>query len=93
TQAGSLGVFFVVATYSPTLSDEIDIQAGDQVEILVEYDDGWCQGINLSRGHAKGVFPKHCVSSTAPNIGPSLLIDNSSNFNKNAMKRVSSMYI
>jgi hypothetical protein len=57
----SLGVYTVVATYSPTLSDEIDIQIGDQVEVLVEYDDGWCQGINLSRNNAKGVFPKHCL--------------------------------
>jgi hypothetical protein len=61
TQAGSVGVFYVGATYTPTLSDEIDIQTGDQVEVLVEYDDGWCQGINLSRGNAKGVFPKHCI--------------------------------
>ena len=57
----SLGVYTVAATYSPTLSDEIDIQIGDQVEVLVEYDDGWCQGINLSRNNAKGVFPKHCL--------------------------------
>lgn len=60
-----LGVHAVVATYSPTLSDEIDIQVGDQVQVLVEYDDGWCQGINLSRGHAKGVFPKHCLDYSA----------------------------
>ncbi|KAI9243363.1 hypothetical protein BDA99DRAFT_426459, partial [Phascolomyces articulosus] len=57
----SLGVFPVVSTYTPTLSDELDIQPGDRVEVLTEYDDGWCQGINLSRGNCKGVFPKHCV--------------------------------
>jgi hypothetical protein len=81
TQAGSLGVFFVVATYTPTLSDEIDIQLGDQVELLVEYDDGWCQGINLTRGHAKGVFPKHCIENE------------SGGTNVDRIKRVSSMYI
>ncbi|KAL0086992.1 hypothetical protein F4703DRAFT_1849863 [Phycomyces blakesleeanus] len=57
----SLGIFAVTTTYTPTLSDEIDIQPGDQVEVLTEYDDGWCQGINLSRGNARGVFPKHCI--------------------------------
>jgi hypothetical protein len=85
TQSGSLGVYFVVATYSPTLSDEVDIQTGDQVEVLVEYDDGWCQGINLTRGNAKGVFPKHCIES-----------DNSAQSNNgdgDSNKRVSSMYM
>lgn len=81
TQPGSLGVFTVIATYSPTLSDEVDIQAGDQVEVLVEYDDGWCQGINLSRGNAKGVFPKHCTNYGSNNT-PSI----------HSAKRVSSMY-
>lgn len=85
TQAGSVGVFHVAATYTPTLSDEIDIQTGDQVEVLVEYDDGWCQGINLSRGNAKGVFPKHCIDYAS---GVS-----SSGGNIDRSKRVSSMYI
>ncbi|KAK4512320.1 uncharacterized protein ATC70_003018 [Mucor velutinosus] len=85
TQAGSVGVFYVAATYTPTLSDEIDIQTGDQVEILVEYDDGWCQGINLSRGNTKGVFPKHCVEYPTSESTASSDIDR--------VKRVSSMYI
>lgn len=72
----SLGVFTVISTYTPTLSDEIDIQPGDRVEILIQYDDGWCQGINLSRGNVKGVFPRHCVSEQS----------------ETATKRVSSMY-
>ncbi|KAI8878440.1 hypothetical protein K501DRAFT_246870 [Backusella circina FSU 941] len=84
TQAGSLGVFFVVGTYSPTLSDEIDIQLNDQVELLVEYDDGWCQGINLTRGHAKGVFPRHCIENG----------NNGANGGDvDRLKRVSSMYM
>ncbi|KAI8376207.1 uncharacterized protein BYT42DRAFT_486752, partial [Radiomyces spectabilis] len=89
TQPGSLGVFTVISTYTPTLSDEVDIQPGDQVEVLVEYDDGWCQGINLSRGHVKGVFPKHCVDyATTPshNAPPP-------NDEADRMKRVSSMYM
>ncbi|KAG2214381.1 hypothetical protein INT47_000937 [Mucor saturninus] len=85
TQAGSVGVFHVAATYTPTLSDEIDIQTGDQVEVLVEYDDGWCQGINLSRGNAKGVFPKHCIDYASGVSSSGNSIDR--------VKRVSSMYI
>ncbi|KAI8079429.1 hypothetical protein BDF21DRAFT_315665, partial [Thamnidium elegans] len=84
TQAGSVGVFHVAATYTPTLSDEIDIQTGDQVEVIVEYDDGWCQGINLSRGNAKGVFPKHCIDfASGASVTSSI----------DRVKRVSSMYI
>jgi len=55
----------VVSTYSPTLGDELEIQPGDKVAIVIEYDDGWCQGINHSRGGTKGVFPKHCVDMTS----------------------------
>lgn len=62
-QTQSLGLYKVVATYTPTLGDEIVVDIGDQVELLVEYDDGWCQGINVSKNHAKGVFPRHCISN------------------------------
>ncbi|KAI9312603.1 hypothetical protein BX666DRAFT_2030925 [Dichotomocladium elegans] len=77
----SIGIFTVVSTYTPTLSDELDIQAGDKVEIFIEYDDGWCQGVNLSRGAVKGVFPKHCVDYYQKQHLP------------DSTKRVSSMYM
>lgn len=54
-------IYAVVSTYTPTLGDELEIQPGDKVSVLVEYDDGWCQGVNHTRGGLKGVFPKHCV--------------------------------
>ncbi|GAB5587439.1 hypothetical protein Unana1_02339 [Umbelopsis nana] len=57
----SLGVYNVVSTYTPTLGDEIDIRSGDRIRVLVEYDDGWMLGENLSNGDAKGVFPRHCI--------------------------------
>ncbi|CAJ0759482.1 13569_t:CDS:2, partial [Entrophospora sp. SA101] len=57
----SLGSFTVVASYTPSLDDELEIQPGDKVTILVEYDDGWVNGINESRGGIKGMFPRHCV--------------------------------
>ncbi|ORX88483.1 hypothetical protein K493DRAFT_319437 [Basidiobolus meristosporus CBS 931.73] len=57
--------YTVVSTYTPTLGDELEVYPGDQVTILVEYDDGWVQGINESRGRIKGVFPKHCVESSS----------------------------
>jgi hypothetical protein len=57
----SLGVYDVVSTYTPTLGDEIDIRLGDRIRVLVEYDDGWMLGENLSNNDAKGVFPRHCI--------------------------------
>ncbi|RHZ52171.1 hypothetical protein Glove_464g21 [Diversispora epigaea] len=60
-QPKPIGSYTVIATYTPTLPDELDIQPGDKVAILVEYDDGWVQGINETRGGTKGVFPRHCV--------------------------------
>ncbi|KAI9016250.1 hypothetical protein CLU79DRAFT_764111, partial [Phycomyces nitens] len=92
----SLGIFTVTTTYTPTLSDEIDIQPGDQVEVLTEYDDGWCQGINLSRGNARGVFPKHCIDCS---LLPAKEQDHHQSMLEPEMsepersKRVSSMYM
>jgi len=60
-EAEPIGSYTVIATYTPTLADELDIQPGDKVTILVEFDDGWVQGINETRGGTKGVFPRHCV--------------------------------
>ncbi|KAI9316448.1 hypothetical protein BX666DRAFT_1813194, partial [Dichotomocladium elegans] len=60
-QEQPIGTYAVHAGYTPTLSDEISLRPGDQVQVLVEYDDGWCLGTNLSAGHQKGVFPKHCI--------------------------------
>ncbi|KAK9718286.1 hypothetical protein K7432_005631 [Basidiobolus ranarum] len=55
--------YIVSNTYTPTLGDELEIFPGDQVTVIVEYDDGWVQGINETRGRVKGVFPKHCIES------------------------------
>lgn len=83
--SASLGSFVVIATYIPTLSDELEIETGDRIELVVEYDDGWCQGINLTKGHTKGVFPRHCIDyATAPSAH-----NNTSNVERS--KRVSSM--
>ena len=84
-QEQSIGSFRVIATYIPTLSDELEIEAGDHIELIVEYDDGWCQGVNISKGHTKGVFPRHCIDyATAPS--------NHTNAEIQRSKRVSSMY-
>ncbi|KAF9956524.1 hypothetical protein BGZ72_002695 [Mortierella alpina] len=61
TPTKPMGTYNVVATYTPALADEIEIALGDSVTILQEYDDGWCMGVNNTRGGAKGVFPRHCV--------------------------------
>ncbi|CAO3689223.1 unnamed protein product [Rhizopus stolonifer] len=50
----------IAATFTPTLYDEMDVQIGDQVRVLIEFDDGWCQGINLNN-NTMGVFPRHCL--------------------------------
>ncbi|KAG0740555.1 hypothetical protein G6F57_006939 [Rhizopus arrhizus] len=86
TQTPSLGTFTVIATYIPTLSDELEIEPGDRIELLVEYDDGWCQGINITRNYAKGVFPRHCIDyATIPSDNTTSDVERT--------KRVSSMYM
>ncbi|KAL0079800.1 hypothetical protein J3Q64DRAFT_1701931 [Phycomyces blakesleeanus] len=87
----SLGIFTVMTTYMPTLSDELEIQPGDRVNMLMEFDDGWCRGINLSRGNELGVFPRYCVEQTsAPTqTAPKTFTEKEND----RTKRVSSMYM
>ncbi|ORY99933.1 hypothetical protein BCR43DRAFT_435320 [Syncephalastrum racemosum] len=61
-----IGTYTVALQYIPSLSDELEVQPGDQVQVFVEYDDGWCLGANLTRGsqNQRGVFPKQCVEQT-----------------------------
>ncbi|ORZ10270.1 hypothetical protein BCR41DRAFT_295093, partial [Lobosporangium transversale] len=61
TPTKPLGTYTVIDIYTPTLDDEIEMCMGDSVTILQEFDDGWCMGINNTRGDIKGVFPRHCV--------------------------------
>ncbi|ORX51719.1 hypothetical protein DM01DRAFT_255755 [Hesseltinella vesiculosa] len=88
-QQPPLGTYIVTATYTPTLSDEIDIQAGDQVQVFEEYDDGWCLGLNLTRGQTRGVFPKHCVLPDSQNTSSNNLLPD--DIQAKAGKRVSSL--
>ncbi|KAF9088391.1 hypothetical protein BGX29_000292 [Mortierella sp. GBA35] len=62
TPTKPIGTFSVVSDYTPAMPDEIEIYYGDSVTVLQEYDDGWCMGINNSRGGIKGVLPRHCLS-------------------------------
>lgn len=88
-QLPPIGTYTVQSTYTPTLDDELYIQPGDQVQIYTEYDDGWCLAINLTRGRARGVFPKHCVLSPSPTMTESTL---SQQNDKHHSKRGSSLF-
>lgn len=87
-----LGTYTVISTYTPTLGDELEIHPGDRVEILVEYDDGWVTGRNVSKGGVKGVFPKHCVDyATSPSQHQPAMLDAAGD-ETGRTKRISSIY-
>ncbi|KAI8579552.1 hypothetical protein K450DRAFT_241510 [Umbelopsis ramanniana AG] len=87
-----LGTYTVISTYTPTLGDELEIQPGDRVEILVEYDDGWVTGRNVSKGGVKGVFPKHCIDyATSPSQHQPAMLDAAGD-ETGRTKRISSIY-
>lgn len=48
--------------FKPTLDDEIELNAGQLVRMLHEYDDGWALCIRLDRS-AQGVCPRTCLST------------------------------
>ncbi|KAJ3112843.1 hypothetical protein HK100_002175 [Physocladia obscura] len=52
---------FVAFAYKAQMSDELDLEVGDYVEIFEVYPDQWCEGRRL--GDEKiGVFPLQCIS-------------------------------
>jgi len=50
----------VVRVFVPSEEDEIKLNIGDDVEITEIFEDGWCEGKNVSTGEG-GVFPRTCV--------------------------------
>ncbi|RUS18553.1 hypothetical protein BC937DRAFT_88628 [Endogone sp. FLAS-F59071] len=56
-----IGTFTVLSTFTPSMPDELEVQLGDKVTVLTEYDDGWVTGINESRGRLRGVLPRTCL--------------------------------
>ncbi|KAG8667200.1 hypothetical protein FPOAC1_012025 [Fusarium poae] len=48
--------------FKPTMDDELELNAGDLVRLLHEYDDGWALCIRLDRSR-QGVVPRTCLST------------------------------
>ncbi|BGP23028.1 hypothetical protein JCM10295v2_001921 [Rhodotorula toruloides] len=79
TQASPFGesegqgeIRIVKGTFDPSLDDELVLYAGDAVQVLMKYDDGWALGLNLNSGRppAKGVFPFDCLGEVCPPPAP-----------------------
>ncbi|RQM07839.1 hypothetical protein DH86_00000723 [Scytalidium sp. 3C] len=47
--------------FKPSLEDELELQAGQLIRLLHEYDDGWALCIRLDRSQ-QGVVPRTCLS-------------------------------
>jgi hypothetical protein len=90
----------VTHVYESTLQDELDLQVGDKVYIIKEFDDGWALGVHKDT-EREGAFPLVCtedVSEAANRL--TLPVDTdmdweqgaSSNKDVRISKRVSSVY-
>ncbi|ORX57229.1 hypothetical protein BCR36DRAFT_367295 [Piromyces finnis] len=53
-------IYKVVRMFTPSEEDEIKLNIGDEVEITVIFEDGWCEGVNKSTNEG-GVFPRTCL--------------------------------
>ncbi|KAI1749973.1 hypothetical protein F4782DRAFT_510884 [Xylaria castorea] len=58
----STAVHRVQLDFKPSMGDELDLQAGQLVRVLHEYDDGWALCIRLDRSK-QGVVPRTCLST------------------------------
>ncbi|PVV05248.1 hypothetical protein BB560_000235 [Smittium megazygosporum] len=56
-----LGPLIVVEPYNPQLSDELDLNKGDEVYVIGEFSDGWILAINNSDNGKVGMIPRKCV--------------------------------
>ncbi|KAJ3112970.1 Nuclear receptor 2C2-associated protein [Phlyctochytrium bullatum] len=62
TAAAESNSYIALHDFSAGLrSDEIHITAGDLVQVLERYDDGWAKGVNLSQNKHAGMFPLLCL--------------------------------
>ncbi|KAI8854956.1 hypothetical protein BC829DRAFT_485911 [Chytridium lagenaria] len=52
----------VIHAYNPTLTDELPLVLGEDIIVLMSFDDGWGLGLNPTTG-AQGAFPLVCVAS------------------------------
>lgn len=59
---GLAPVHRVQMDFKPSMSDELELRAGQLVRILHEYDDGWARCVRLD-GSQQGVAPRTCLSS------------------------------
>ncbi|RDW79518.1 hypothetical protein BP6252_04156 [Coleophoma cylindrospora] len=48
--------------FKPSMDDELELQAGQLIRLLHEYDDGWALCIRLDRSQ-QGVVPRTCLST------------------------------
>ena len=53
--------FMVKATYPKSQPDELEINVGERVELIHEFDDGWAKGRNLETDQV-GIFPLACLA-------------------------------
>jgi hypothetical protein len=57
--------------FKPSMSDELELRAGQLVRMLHEYDDGWALCVRMDRSQ-QGVVPRTCLSKhpVKPRAGP-----------------------
>ncbi|KAF7492900.1 JNK-interacting protein 1 [Sarcoptes scabiei] len=60
-------------------SEELDLEVGDLIQVLKEFDDSWTEGINL-RTNQRGIFPSSMIINIDQQLDVSELIDESNDF-------------
>jgi hypothetical protein len=56
-------------THVPQMPDELELQEGDIIFKLLEFDDGWAKGYN-TRTQEEGIFPVSFAEKFSPEIRP-----------------------
>ncbi|KAJ3340706.1 C-Jun-amino-terminal kinase-interacting protein 2 [Entophlyctis luteolus] len=54
----------VTHEFTPEMTDEVQLNVGDQVQLFQEFDDGWASGRNMNSGR-EGILPLDCLMGYA----------------------------
>jgi len=69
----------VIASYTPTMDDELPVKVGEIVRMLEEFEDGWCLIQGLGRtDEVSGVCPGFCLQEPKETSMSSTLVRSSS---------------
>ena len=79
--------FRAIHAYEPQIDDELRLEVDNEIDVLYEYDDGWCWAINKTTNE-QGACPLLCLVSAKEASKSELMVTILPSINRNLMTSV-----